>query len=207
MIGTSLSRAEICSRQRCWLRSIPLLSLRAWLSKVTVEQSSTSVSRFDYDFSELKTFGFADASPGYPEGMSVDLNWEEQMKKALAEQLVAYGCKRAADGRPDFLITCRAGTRERTFTHDISQEAELSLGEELFWGPSLKTETYEQIRALVTFLDGTTQRPFWRGTVSGTEDLQHSDKQIRNIAKKWADRFFKETRRGVQPITQLASQC
>ena len=121
------------------------------------------------------------------------------MKKALPEQLIVHGYKRAAHRRPDFLITCRAGTRERTFTRDTSQAAELSLGEELFWGPSLKTETYEQIKAVVTFLDGTTRSVFWRGIVSGTEDLQHSDKQIRNIAKKWADRFFKEARRGVQP--------
>jgi hypothetical protein len=34
------------------------------------------------------------------------------------------------------------GSRERTFTRDSNQETELSLGEELFWGPSLKTETY-----------------------------------------------------------------
>src|SRR3989442_9070376 len=120
------------------------------------------------------------------------------MKKALAEQLIAYGYKRALDGRPDFLITCRAGTRERTFIHDTSQEAELSLDEKLFWGPSLKTETYQQIKAVVTFLDGTTRSVFWRGIVSGREDLQHSDKQIRSIARKWADRFFKEARRGVQ---------
>ena len=152
-----------------------------------------------YDFSRLKTFGFADPAVGYPQGMSADLNWEEQMKKALGEQLIAHGYKRAMEGRPDFLITCRAGTRERTFTYDTSHEPYLSLDEEYFWPPSLRTDTYEEVKALVTLLDGTTQRPFWRGTVSGREDLQHSDKQVRNIAKKWADRFFKEARRGVQP--------
>ena len=67
--------------------------------------------RQTYDFSRLKTFGFANASLGYPQGMSADLNREEQMKKALGEQLIAHGYKRGVDGRPDFLITCRAGTR------------------------------------------------------------------------------------------------
>ena len=145
----------------------------------------------DYDrsfnFSNLKTFGFAVQRRGINDPLAGDSLNNERIRTALESQLTANGY-RVGNGTADFAIVYYVTTKERLSVQDYGY------GPPRWWGSrNIHVNQYSEGTLLVDFIDVKTNQVIWRGRASGTLEMKGVDRKISKSVEKLVKQFIKDT--------------
>jgi hypothetical protein len=113
---------------------------------------------------------------------------DRRIRTALDSQLVARGFVRDTSGTPDFLVAYHAAARNRVGVQDWGY----GLGR--LGSRRIDVDQYTQGTLIVDMVDAVKRELIWRGTATGTIELDEVEKKIREAVGKLVERFSKDTR-------------
>lgn len=170
------------------LRVAVLAVALALVPTLAPAQSIQSDYDRSYDFSGLKTYAFAPQTRGPNDPLGVNPLNDRRVRTALDSQLVARGFVRDTSGTPDFLVAYHAAARNRVGVQDWGY----GLGR--LGSRRIDVDQYTQGTLIVDMVDAVKRELIWRGTATGTIELDEVEKKIREAVGKLVERFSKDTR-------------
>jgi hypothetical protein len=162
--------------------------LIGFLAAVSAQAQSVQ-SDFDrsFNFSNLKTFGFAVQRRRANDPLAGDSLNNERIRMALESQLIANGYRRENEDA-DFAIVYHVTTKEKLSVQDYGY------GPPRFWGSrNIHVDQYSEGTLLVDFINVKTNQVIWRGRASGTLEMKGVDKKISKSVEKLVKQFIKDT--------------
>ena len=145
----------------------------------------------DYDrsfnFSNLKTFGFAVQRRSATDPLAGDSLNDGRIRTAMESQLIANGY-RVESGSPDFVIVYHVTTKNKLNVQDYSYGPPRWFGRR-----DIRVDQYSEGTLLVDFIDTKTNQVIWRGRASGTLEMKGVDKKISKSVEKLVKQFVKDT--------------
>ena len=173
------------------MKAIRMMNVVGILLGLLVIQTQAQTVQSDYDrsfnFSSLKTFGFAVQRRPATDPLAGDTLNDARIRTAMESQLMANGF-RTETGNPDFVIAYYVTTKDKLNVQDYSY------GPPRFWGRrDIRVDQYAEGTLMVDFIDVKTNQVIWRGRASGTLELKGVDKKINKSAEKLVKQFVKDT--------------
>ena len=172
------------------MNAIRMLNVLGILLGLLVIQTQAQSVQSDYDrsfnFSNLKTFGFAVQRRGATGPLAGDTLNDSRIRTAMESQLIATGLRTAEN--PDFVIAYCVTTKDKLNVQDYS------FGPPRFWGRrDIRVDQYSEGTLMVDFIDVKTNQVIWRGRASGTLEMKGVDKKINKSVEKLVKQFVKDT--------------
>ena len=173
------------------MKTIRMMSVMGILISLLAISAQAQSVQTDYDrsfnFSNLKTFGFAVQTRRVNDPLAADSMNNERIKKALESQLIANGY-RMDNRNADFAIVYYVTTKDKLSVQDYGY------GPPRFWGSrNIHVNQYSEGTLLVDFIDVKTNQVIWRGRASGTLEMKGVDKKISKSVEKLVKQFVKDT--------------
>jgi hypothetical protein len=173
------------------MKAIRMLNVIGVLLSLLVIATQAQTVQSDYDrtfnFSSLKTFGFAVQRRSDKDALAGDTLNEGRIRAAMESQLIANGF-RTENERPDFVIAYYVTTKNKLNVQDYSYGPPRWFG-----GRDIRVNQYSEGTLMVDFIDVKTNQVIWRGRASGTLELKSVDKKINKSAEKLVKQFVKDT--------------
>ena len=162
--------------------------LIGFLAAISAQAQSVQ-SDYDrnFNFSSLKTFGFAVQRRTPNDPLAGDTLNNDRIRTALESQLTANGY-RMGNGNADFAIVYHVTTKDKLSVQDYGY------GPPRWWGSrNIHVNQYSEGTLLVDFIDVKTNQVIWRGRASGTLEMKGVDKKISKSVEKLVKQFVKDT--------------
>lgn len=173
------------------MKAIRMLNVIGVLLSLMVIATQAQTVQSDYDrsfnFSSLKTFGFAVQRRGDKDALAGDTLNEGRIRAAMESQLIANGFRTESD-KPDFVIAYYVTTKNKLNVQDYSYGPPRWFGSR-----DIRVNQYSEGTLMVDFIDVKTNQVIWRGRASGTLELKNVDKKINKSAEKLVKQFVKDT--------------
>ena len=170
---------------------VSLLLIAAAHCSAGQAQAQSVQSDYDrsFNFSNLKTFGFAVQRRSAADPLAGDTLNDARIRTAIESQLLVNGF-RTETASPNFVIAYYVTTKDKLNVQDYSY------GPPRFWGRrDIRVDQYSEGTLMVDFIDVKTNQVIWRGRVSGTLELKGVDKKISKSVEKLVKQFVKDTQR------------
>ncbi len=173
------------------MKTIRMMSVMGILIGLLATSAQAQSVQSDYDrsfnFSNLKTFGFAVQNRRANDPLAGDSLNSQRIRTALESQLIANGY-RLDNGDADFAIVYHVMTKDKLSVQDYGY------GPPRFWGSrNIHVNQYSEGTLLVDFVDLKTNQVIWRGRASGTLEMKGVDKKISKSVEKLVKQFVKDT--------------
>ena len=173
------------------MKTIRMMSVMVMLIGLLAISAQAQSVQSDYDrsfnFSNLKTFGFAVQRRGANDPLAGDTLNNERIQTALESQLIANGYRPDATNA-DFAIVYHVTTKDKLSVQDYGY------GPPRWWGGrNIHVNQYSEGTLLVDFVDVKTKQVIWRGRASGTLEMKGVDKKISKSVEKLVKQFVKDT--------------
>lgn len=173
------------------MKTIRMMSVLGILIGLLAISAQAQSVQSDYDrsfnFSNLKTFGFAVQTRRANDPLASDSLNNDRIRTALESQLIANGY-RMDNGNADFAIVYHVTTKDKLSVQDYGY------GPPRFWGSrNIHVNQYSEGTLLVDFIDLKTNQVIWRGRASGTLEMKGVDKKISKSVEKLVKQFVKDT--------------
>ena len=173
------------------MKTIRMMSVMGILLGLLAISAQAQTVQTDYDrnfnFSSLKTFGFAVQTRRANDPLASDSLNNERIRTALESQLIVNGY-RMDNGNADFAIVYHVMTKDKLSVQDYGY------GPPRFWGRrDIHVNQYSEGTLLVDFIDVKTNQVIWRGRASGTLEMKGVDKKISKSVEKLVKQFVKDT--------------
>ena len=173
------------------MKAIRMLNVIGVLLSLMVIATQAQTVQSDYDrsfnFSNLKTFGFAVQNRSDKDALAGDTLNEGRIRAAMESQLIANGL-RSENERPDFVIAFYVTTKNKLNVQDYSYGPP-----RWFASRDIRVNQYSEGTLMLDFIDVKTNQVIWRGRASGTLELKNVDKKINKSAEKLVKQFVKDT--------------
>ena len=172
------------------MKKVRMMSLMGLLIGLLAASAQAQSVQTDYDhsfnFSNLKTFGFAVQSRSATDPLANDSLNDGRIKAAVESQLIANGYR--TDGDPDFVVVYYVTTKNKLSVQDFGYGPPRWFG-----GRNISVNQYSEGTLLVDFIDTKTNQVIWRGRASGTLEMKGVDKKISKSVEKLVKQFIKDT--------------
>ena len=167
---------------------IAMAILIGFLAAISVNAQSVQT---DYDrsfnFSNLKTFGFAVQRRNATDPLAGDSLNDGRIRSAMESQLLANGYRTNGE-QPDFVVAYHVTTKNKLSVQDYGY------GPPRFWGGrNIRVDQYSEGTLIVDFIDTKTNQIIWRGRASGTLEMKGVEKKISKSVEKLVKQFVKDT--------------
>ena len=171
------------------VRMMSVMGILMGLLAASVQAQSVQTD-FDrsFNFSNLKTFGFAVQSRRATDPLANDSLNDGRIKAAVESQLIANGYR--TNGDPDFVVVYYVTTKNKLSVQDFGYGPPRWFG-----GRNISVNQYSEGTLLVDFIDTKTNQVIWRGRASGTLEMKGVDKKISKSVQKLVKQFIKDTRK------------
>ncbi len=173
------------------MKTIRMMSVMGILIGLLATSAQAQSVQTDYDrsfnFSNLKTFGFAVQRRPAMDPLASDSLNDGRIRTAIESQLIGNGYRTNGDS-PDFVIAYHVTTKNKLSVQDYGY------GPPRFWGSrNISVNQYSEGTLLVDFIDAKTNQVIWRGRASGTLEMKGVDKKISKSVEKLVKQFIKDT--------------
>ena len=174
------------------MKTVRMMSVMGILIGLLAASAQAQSVQTDYDrsfnFSNLKTFGFAGQSRSATDPLANDSLNDGRIKAAVESQLIANGYR--TDVNPDFVVVYYVTTKNKLSVQDFGYGPPRWFG-----GRNISVNQYSEGTLLVDFIDTKTNQVIWRGRASGTLEMKGVDKKISKSVEKLVKQFIKDTRK------------
>jgi hypothetical protein len=161
--------------------------LMGLLAISTQAQSVQSDYDRSFNFSNLKTFGFAVQKRSETDPLAGDSLNDGRIQSAVQSQLIANGYRIDSE-KPDFVIAYHVTTKNKLSVQDYGYGPPRWFGNR-----DIRVNQYSEGTLLVDFIDARTNQLIWRGRASGTLEMKGVDKKISKSVEKLVKQFVKDT--------------
>ena len=173
------------------MKTIRMMSVMGILIGLLAISAQAQSVQTDYDrsfnFSNLKSFGFAVQRRAAPDPLAGDSLNDGRIRTAIESQLIGNGYRTNGES-PDFVIAYHVTTKNKLSVQDYGY------GPPRFWGSrNIHVNQYSEGTLLVDFIDVKTNQVIWRGRASGTLEMKGVDKKISKSVEKLVKQFIKDT--------------
>ena len=174
------------------MKAIGMMIVMGILIGLLAASAQAQSVQTDYDrsfnFSNLKTFGFAVQRRSATDPLAGDSLNDGRIRTAIESQLNLSGYRNGES--PDFVIAYHVTTKNKLNVQDYGY------GPPRFWGSrNIQVNQYSEGTLLVDFIDAKTNQVIWRGRASGTLEMKGVDKKISKSVEKLVKQFIKDTRK------------
>ena len=170
------------------IRMISVMGILICLLAISAQAQSVQT---DYDrsfnFSNLKTFGFAVPRRAATDPLANDSLNDGRIRTAIESQLIGNGYRTEGE-RPDFVIAYHVTTKNKLSVQDYGYGPPRWFGSR-----NISVNQYSEGTLLVDFIDTKTNQVIWRGRASGTLEMKGVDKKISKSVEKLVKQFIKDT--------------
>ena len=173
------------------MKTIRMMSVMGILIGLLAISAQAQSVQTDYDrsfnFSNLKSFGFAIQRRVATDPLAGDSLNDGRIRTAIESQLIGNGYRTNGES-PDFVIAYHVTTKNKLSVQDYGY------GPPRFWGSrNIHLNQYSEGTLLVDFIDVKTNQVIWRGRASGTLEMKGVDKKISKSVEKLVKQFIKDT--------------
>jgi hypothetical protein len=174
---------------RIIITAIILCALLCSLPAAARAQSVQTDFDKSYNFSGLKTFGFAVQRRRLSDPLAQDPLNDGRIRAALEANLTAAGFKPESGGGADFAVAYYVSTRNAFSVQEYGYGPPRWFG-----GRDIRVDQYTEGTLTVDIIDARTKQLVWRGRASGTVELKGADKKVSKAVEKLVKKFLKDTR-------------
>ena len=157
------------------------------LAASTQAQSVQTDYDRSFNFSNLKTFGFAVQRRSATDPLASDSLNDGRIRTAIESQLIGNGFRTNGES-PDFVIAYHVTTKNKLSVQDYGYGPPRWFGSR-----NIHVNQYSEGTLLVDFIDAKTNQVIWRGRASGTLEMKGVDKKISKSVEKLVKQFIKGT--------------
>ncbi|HKY44696.1 MAG TPA: DUF4136 domain-containing protein [Pyrinomonadaceae bacterium] len=157
------------------------------LAASTQAQSVQTDYDRSFNFSNLKTFGFAVQRRSATDPLASDSLNDGRIRTAIESQLIGNGFRTNGES-PDFVIAYHVTTKNKLSVQDYGYGPPRWFGSR-----NIHVNQYSEGTLLVDFIDAKTNQVIWRGRASGTLEMKGVDKKISKSVEKLVKQFIKDT--------------
>lgn len=173
------------------MKTLRMMSVMGILIGLLAASAQAQSVQTDYDrsfnFSNLKTFGFAVQNRPATDPLAGDSLNDGRIKTAIESQLIGNGFRTNGES-PDFVIAYHVTTKSKLSVQDYGYGPPRWFG-----GRNISVNQYSEGTLLVDFIDAKTNQMIWRGRASGTLEMKGVDKKISKSVEKLVKQFIKDT--------------
>ena len=173
------------------MKTVRMMSVMVILIGLLATSAQAQSVQTDYDrsfnFSNLKTFGFAVQRRAATDPLANDSLNDGRIKTAIESQLISNGYRTNGDSA-DFVIAYHVTTKNKLSVQDYGYGPPRWFG-----GRNISVNQYSEGTLLVDFIDAKTNQVIWRGRASGTLEMKGVDKKISKSVEKLVKQFIKDT--------------